>query len=48
MANYQLFDYSGKLIKSENNALTIDTSKLASGLYIVKTSEGIVKKLVVN
>ena len=48
MANYQLFDYSGKLIKSENNALTINTSKLASGLYIVKTSEGIVKKLVVN
>ena len=48
VATYQLFDYSGKLIQAEKEALTIDTSKLSTGIYIVKTSEGIVKKLVIN
>ncbi len=48
IADYQLFDFSGKLVQSQNEALTIDTSKLASGIYIVKTSEGIVKRMIIN
>ena len=48
VADYQMFDFSGKLIQTEKEALTIDTSKLSTGMYIVKTSEGIVKKLVVK
>jgi hypothetical protein len=48
MANIELYDVTGKLILSEKEALTINTSKLVSGIYFVKTSEGITKKLVVN
>ncbi|WP_310555773.1 choice-of-anchor I family protein [Flavobacterium sp.] len=48
IATYELFDFSGKLVQSEKEALTIETSKLSAGIYIVKTSEGIVKKLVVK
>ena len=44
----QVFDYTGKLIHSEKEALTIDTATFASGIYLVKTSEGITKKLVVK
>lgn len=48
VASYELYDYSGKLLQSEKDALTIDTSRLASGMYLVKTSEGMIKKLVIN
>lgn len=48
VADYELFDVSGKKISSEKEALTIDTSKLSKGIYLVKTGEGIVKKLIVN
>ncbi|WP_235922475.1 choice-of-anchor I family protein [Flavobacterium difficile] len=48
VADYELFDVSGKKISEEKEALTIDTSKLSKGIYLVKTSEGIMKKLVVN
>lgn len=48
VADYELFDISGKKISSEKEALTIDTSNLSKGIYLVKTSEGIVKKLIVN
>jgi len=48
MANIELYDVTGKLILSEKEALTINTSKLVSGIYFVKTSEGITKKLVVK
>jgi DNA-binding beta-propeller fold protein YncE len=48
LADFELYDYSGKLIQQEKNALTINTAKLVSGIYLVKTSEGIVKKLVVK
>ncbi|MGH2664307.1 choice-of-anchor I family protein [Flavobacterium sp.] len=47
-ANFELYDCSGKLIQQEKNALTINTAVLSSGIYMVKTSEGIVKKLVVK
>ena len=47
-ADIEVYDYSGKLIQSAKQALTIDTSKMASGIYIVKTSEGIAKKLIIK
>lgn len=48
VANYELYDFSGKLIQSEKNALKIDTLELSSGIYLVKTSEGITKKLIIE
>lgn len=48
VADIEVYDYSGKLVHSAKQALTIDTSNMASGLYLVKTSEGIVKKLLVK
>ncbi|PZR15557.1 MAG: hypothetical protein DI539_18305 [Flavobacterium psychrophilum] len=48
VADIEVYDYSGKLILSAKQALTIDTSKMAAGMYLVKTSEGIVKKLLVK
>jgi hypothetical protein len=47
-ADIEVYDYSGKLIHSAKQALTLNTSAMASGIYIIKTSEGIVKKLVVK
>lgn len=48
VADIEVYDYSGKLIQQAKQALTIDTSKMASGIYLVKTSEGIVKKLIIK
>lgn len=48
MADIELYDITGKLILSEKEALSINTSKLQTGVYLVKTSEGITKKLVVK
>ena len=45
---YELYDMSGKMLSKENNALTIDTSKLSTGVYLVKTSEGHVKRVIVK
>lgn len=45
---YELYDLSGKLIRKEKNALTIDTSHLSTGVYLVKTSEGHVKRVIVK
>jgi hypothetical protein len=47
-ADIEVYDYSGKLIHTAKQALTIDTSRMAAGMYLVKTSEGIVKKLLVK
>lgn len=47
-ADIEVYDYSGKLIHSAKDALTVNTSSMATGIYLVKTSEGIVKKLVVK
>ena len=47
-ADIEVYDYSGKMILSAKDALTIDTSGMAAGIYLIKTSEGIVKKLLVK
>ena len=47
-ADIEVYDLNGKLIHSAKQALKIDTTNMTSGIYIVKTSEGIVKKLVVK
>ncbi|WBV61485.1 choice-of-anchor I family protein [Chryseobacterium camelliae] len=46
--DYELYDMSGKLLGKEKNALTIDTSKLSTGVYLVKTSDGFVKRVIVK
>ncbi len=46
--SYELYDMSGKLLGKESNALTIDTSKLSTGVYLVKTSDGDVKRVIVK
>ncbi len=48
MQGYELYDMSGKLIGKEKNALTIDTSKLNTGVCLIKTSEGEVKRVIVK
>ncbi len=48
MADVEVFDATGKSILKQKNALTIDIQKLATGIYFVKTTEGIVKKLIVK
>ncbi|UFH33271.1 choice-of-anchor I family protein [Chryseobacterium sp. C-71] len=45
---YELYDMSGKLLGKEKSALTIDTSKLNTGVYLIKTSEGEVKRVIVK
>lgn len=46
--DYELYDMSGKLLNKEKNALTVDTSRLSTGVYLVKTSEGHVKRVIVK
>ncbi|MGC4041121.1 MAG: choice-of-anchor I family protein [Flavobacterium sp.] len=48
MASYELYDAAGKVLRKATDAQTIDTTSLSSGVYFVKTSEGITKKLVVK
>nr|WP_322625763.1 choice-of-anchor I family protein [uncultured Flavobacterium sp.] len=48
VADVEVFDYTGKLIHSAKQAYTIDTKSFATGIYLVKTSEGIVKKLIIK
>jgi len=45
---YELYDMSGKFLGKEKNALTIDTSKLNTGVYLIKTSEGEAKRMIVK
>lgn len=46
--DYELYDISGKLIGKEKNALTINTSTLSTGVYLVKTSERHLKRIIVK
>ncbi|WP_126651926.1 choice-of-anchor I family protein [Chryseobacterium aureum] len=46
--DYELYDMSGKLIGKEKNALTINTSTLSTGVYLVKTSEGQIKRVIIK
>lgn len=48
VADVEVYDYTGKLVHSAKQAYTIDTKALSTGIYLVKTSEGIVKKLIVK
>ncbi|MBF7093193.1 choice-of-anchor I family protein [Flavobacterium sp. ALJ2] len=47
-ADVQVFDINGKNVLTTKNAQTINTSQLETGIYFVKTSEGIVKKMIVK
>lgn len=44
----QIFDISGKIVFSAHETKTINIQDLAKGMYILKTSEGIVKNLFVK
>ncbi|KMQ62257.1 alkaline phosphatase [Chryseobacterium sp. BLS98] len=46
--DYELYDMSGKMLGKEKNALTIDTSRLSAGVYLIKTSEGQLKRVIVK
>jgi hypothetical protein len=46
--DYELYDMSGKMLGKEKNALTIDTSRLSTGVYLVKTSEGQLRRVIVK
>ena len=46
--DYELYDMSGKMLGKQKKALTIDTSKLSTGVYLVKTSEGFIKRVIVK
>ncbi|GGB68644.1 hypothetical protein GCM10007424_05820 [Flavobacterium suaedae] len=48
IADVEIYDLNGKLVHSEKQALKVNTTTMSSGIYIIKTAEGIVKKLVVN
>ncbi len=48
MANIELFDLSGKLLLSQKDALTINTASFQTGIYILKTDEGVTRKLIVR
>lgn len=48
IANYELYDVSGKKVSEQKQALTIDTSNLSAGIYFVKIGEGITKKLIIK
>ena len=47
-ASYELYDITGKILGKAEDAQTIDTTSLPTGIYFVKTSEGIVKQFIVK
>lgn len=47
-ANVQVYDFTGKLLLSEKNAQTINTTNFLAGTYFVKTDEGIVKQIIIK
>lgn len=47
-SGYELYDISGKLVKKNTNALTLETNGLTSGVYLLKTDEGITKRIIVK
>ncbi len=48
IANIELFDVSGKLLLSQKDALVIDTTHFQSGIYLLKTDQGLIKKIVIK
>jgi hypothetical protein len=47
-ANIEVYDVSGKLLVTRNDAQTLDTKGFATGVYFIKTSEGITKRLIIK
>jgi len=47
-ADIEVYDLSGKLLLSQKAAQTLNTHNWAAGLYLVKTAEGITKKLLIK
>ncbi|MDI1317657.1 choice-of-anchor I family protein [Flavobacterium sp.] len=47
-ADVEVYDISGKLVLSQKEAQTINTKDLSTGIYLVKTNEGITKKLIIK
>lgn len=47
-ADIEVFDLTGKVVLTQKEAQTINTKSLATGTYLVRTNEGIVKKLIVK
>lgn len=47
-ADVEIYDMTGKLVQKSQKAKTIDTSKFNTGVYLVKTSEEIVKRIIVK
>lgn len=47
-ATVEVYQMNGKLIFKGADVTTLNTSSYAAGMYLIKTSEGIVKKLIVK
>jgi hypothetical protein len=47
-ADIEVYDLSGKLLLSQKAAQTLNTHNWTAGLYLVKTAEGITKKLLIK
>ncbi|HEX8269622.1 MAG TPA: choice-of-anchor I family protein [Flavobacterium sp.] len=47
-ANIEIFDMTGKRLYQAADVSTINTATFSAGIYLVKTSEGIVKRMVIN
>jgi hypothetical protein len=47
-ADIEVYDMTGKKLFTQNNAQTINTKNLATGTYLVKTADGITKRLIVK
>jgi hypothetical protein len=47
-ADIEVYDFDGKLILKQEAAQSINTKEFSSGIYLLKTSEGITKKIVVK
>lgn len=46
--SYELYDFSGKRVGNGKDALTLDTSRLSTGIYLMKTAEGESKRIIVK
>lgn len=44
----EVYDLSGKLILTQHAAQTLETKNFTSGVYLIKTAEGIVKRLIIK
>jgi hypothetical protein len=44
----EVFDTLGKLVLKAKNTNTIDTKSFHSGIYFIRTSSGVTRKLVVR